>query len=103
MVQYEAFLVSNQLKSFTTNKNELVEYHELAFLIEDEDKGTKVLTLRPKSPDIKDLKVIFKDALKGKFPYGKLTIDYQERVFADRYDPDKNVKGFQPKYVSFLV
>jgi len=102
MNQLEAFLVSNQPKSFKA-KDELVEYQELTFLVEDADGGVKPLILRPKSPDIKDLKVTFKEAIKGKFPYGKLTIDYQEQTFADRYDPAKSVIAYKPKFVSFQV
>jgi len=102
MNQMEAFLVSNQKKSFTAPEG-LVEYHELTFLVEDADGGVKPLVLRPKSPDIGDLGVKFKDALKSKFPYGKLTIEYQEKTFGDRYDHDRKVKGYQPKYISFVI
>jgi hypothetical protein len=103
MVQMQAFLVANQFKSFPDRKTGgKVEYYELTFLTEDTDGLSKILVLRGQKPDIADMKVIFKDVIKGKFPYGELTYDYKELSYTDGVSGGRKT-AYKPKYVSFKV
>ena len=103
MTQVEAFLVSNRFRSFADRNDpeRKIEYHELTFLIEDEDGGTKIMILRTQNPDIKGLKPTFKEAIKGKFPYGKLNFEYSEVQVKDASGRSKAM--YKPRYHSFKI
>jgi len=88
----EAILLSKLDKKFKDKtKDEMVEYAELKFLVEADDKGTEVLTFRAKNfPSTKA--PTFKELMQGSVNYGTLVFEYAFNSFAGTY---------QPKFVSF--